>query len=176
LASDVDVAPRRDRATLVKQTLIIVVTFMVVALVCAWIWHAWWAPGPTAVVVDKKPYYEPDEEFRGTGLYMVVALVGGLVLGLLFSFLFEQDEVATLAAVVVGGVVAGLLMAWVGHHLGPENAADVARHTADFEKIDGDLHAGPLAAYVAFPGGAVLGSVAVLVTFTRRRLKTEPTG
>ena len=72
--------------------------------------------------------------------------------------------------------IAGLVMAWVGHHLGPENAADVARHTADFEKIDGDLHAGPLAAYVAFPGGAVLGSVAVLVTFTRRRLTTEPTG
>ena len=169
-------APRRDRATLVKQTLIILVTFVVVGLVCGWVWHAWWAPGPTAVVVGKKPYYEPDEEFRGTGLYMVVALVGGLVLGLLFSFLFEHDEVATLAAVVVGGVVAGLVMAWVGHHLGPENAADVARHTADFEKIDGDLDAGPLAAYVAFPGGAVLGSVAVLVTFTRRRLTTEPTG
>ena len=72
------------------------------------------------MVVDKKPYYEPDEEFRGTGLYMLIAGVAGLVLGLLFSFLLEHDEVATLAAVVAGGVVAGLLMAWVGHLLGPE--------------------------------------------------------
>ena len=176
MASDVAVVPRSDRATLLRQTLIVLVTFVVVALVCAWIWHAWWAPAPTGVVVDKKVYYEPDEEFRGTGLYMLVAGAAGLALGLLFSFLFEHDEVATLAAVVVGGVIAGLVMAWVGHHLGPENAADVARRTPDFEKIDGDLHAGPLAAYAAFPGGAVLGSVAVLVTFTRRRLKTEPTG
>ena len=176
MASDVAVAPRSSRATLLRQTLIILVTFVVVALVCAWIWHAWWAPAPTAVVVNHKPYYEPDEEFRGTGLYMLIAGVAGLLLGLLFTFLFENDEVATLATVVAGGVVAGLLMAWVGHLLGPENAAEVARHTADFEKIDGDLHAGPLAAYVAFPGGAVLGSVAVLVTFTRRRSQTEPTG
>ncbi len=176
MASDVAVAPRSSRATLLRQTLIILVTFVVVALVCAWVWHAWWAPAPTGVVVDKKVYYEPDEEFRGTGLYMLVAGLAGLVLGLLFSFLFDHDEVATLAALVVGGVVAGVVMAWVGHLLGPQNAAEVARHTADFEKIDGDLHAGPLAAFVAFPGGAVLGSVAVLVTFTRRRLKTEPTG
>ena len=175
MASDVAVAPRSNRATLLRQTLIILVTFVVVALVCAWIWHAWWAPAPPGVVVDKKVYYEPDEEFRGTGLYMLIAATAGLVLGLLFSFVFEADEVATLAAVVAGGVIAGLVMAWVGHLLGPENAADVARHTADFEKIDGDLRAGPLAAYVAFPGGAVLGSVAVLVTFTRRRSKTEPT-
>ena len=74
------------------------------------------------------------------------------MLGLLFSFLFEHDEVATLAAVVGRRAWSpACVMAWVGHHLGPENAADVARHTADFEKIDGDLHAGPLAAYVAFP-------------------------
>ena len=174
MASDVAVA-RTSRATLLRQTLIVLVTFVVVALVCAWIWHAWWAPAPTGVVVGKKVYYEPDEEFRGTGLYMLIAATAGLVLGLLFSFLFEADEVATLAAVVAGGVIAGLVMAWVGHLLGPENAADVARHTADFEKIDGDLRAGPVAAYVAFPGGAVLGSVAVLVTFTRRRSKSEPT-
>ncbi|MET1060516.1 MAG: hypothetical protein ABWX84_13025 [Nocardioides sp.] len=167
---------RTRRATLVRQTLIVLVTFVVVAVVCAWIWHAWWAPAPTGVVVDKKVYYEPDEEFRGTGLYMLIAAVAGLALGMLFQFLFERDEVATLAAVVAGGVIAGLVMAWVGHLLGPENAADVARRTADFEKIDGDLRAGPLAAYLAFPSGAVLGSVAVLVTFTRRRSTTEPTG
>ena len=175
MASDLSAA-RSDRATLLRQVLIVLVSFVVAGLVCAWLWHAWWAPPPQGVVVDKRVFFEPDEEFRGTGLYMLIASLAGLALGLLFAFVFERDEVTTLLAVVAGGVLAGLVMAWVGHLLGPENAAEVARNTADFEKMDGDLHAGPLAAYVAFPGGAVLGSVAVLITFTRRRLKTEPTG
>ena len=64
----------------------------------------------------------------------------------------------------------------LGHLLGPESAAEVARKTEDFERIDGDLHAGPLAAFVAFPGAAVLGNAVVLITFTRRRLVKEPEG
>ena len=175
MASDVSVV-RTARATLFRQVLIVLVAFVAAGLVCAWLWHAWWAPAPEAVVVDQRVFYDPDVEFRGTGLYMVVAALAGLALGLLFTFLFDHDEVTTLVAVVAGGVLAGLVMAWAGHALGPENAAEVARRTPDFEKIDGDLHAGPLAAYAAFPGGAVLGSVAVLITFTRRRLKTEPSG
>lgn len=175
MASDVSVS-RSDRATLLRHVLIVLVVFVAAGLVCGWLWHAWWAPAPEAVVVDERVFYEPDVEFRGTGLYMLVAALTGIALGLLFAFLFDHDEVTTLAAVVAGGVLAGLVMAWVGHVLGPENAAEVARRTPDFEKIDGDLHAGPLAAYVAFPGGAVLGDLAVLITFTRRRLKTEPPG
>ena len=167
---------RSDRATLLRQVVIVLVVFVAAGVVCGWLWHAWWAPAPDGVVVDKRVYYEPDVEFRGTGLYMLIAALAGIALGLLFAFLFDRDEVTTLTAVVVGGVLAGLVMAWVGHALGPENAAEVARHTADFEKIDGDLHAGPLAAYAAFPGGAVLGTVAVLITFTRRRSKAEPSG
>ena len=167
---------RSGRATLLRQALIVLGTFLVVALLCAWIWHAWWTPAPTGVVVDKKVYYEPDQEFRGTGIYMVLAALAGVVLGIVFAFLFDHDEVTTLVVVVVSAMLAGLLMAWFGHVLGPENATEVARRTPDFEKIHGDLRVGPPAAYVAFPGGAVLGVVAVLVTFTRRRLKTEPTG
>jgi membrane protease YdiL (CAAX protease family) len=154
----------------------VLLTCVVAGLLCAWLWHAWWAPPPEGVVVDGKAYFDPDAEFRGTGTYMPVAFVAGLVIGLVFAYVFEHDEVATLASVVTGAVVAGLVMAWVGHLLGPENATEVARHTADFEKIDGDLHAGPLAAYVAFPGGAVLGEAAVLITFTRRRFRAEPSG
>ena len=176
MASDVAVAPQRDRATLLRQVLIVLVTFVVAGLLCGWLWHAWWAPAPQATVFNKRPYFEPDAEFRGTGLYMLIAGLAGLLLGLFFAYFFDRDEVTTLAAVVVGAVVAGLLMAWVGHLLGPENADTVARRTADFEKIDGDLHAGPLAAYVAFPGGAVIGEAAVLVLFTRRASRTEPDG
>ena len=151
-------------------------TFVVAGVVCGFLWYALWTPAPKGTVFQHKVFFEPDAEFRGTGLYMVVASVAGLLLGLLFGWLFETDEVATLAAVAAGGLLAGLVMAWVGHLLGPESAAEVARRTADFERIDGDLHAGPVAAYVAFPGAAVLGNAVVLITFTRRRLTTEPDG
>lgn len=165
-----------DRATLLRQVIVILATFVVAGVVCGFVWYWLWTPAPQGTVFQHQVFFEPDAEFRGTGLYMLVAGVGGLVLGLLFGWLFESDEVATLAAVAAGGLFAGLVMALVGHLLGPESAAEVARKTEDFERIDGDLHAGPLAAFVAFPGAAVLGNAVVLITFTRRRLAKEPEG
>jgi hypothetical protein len=174
LASDRALAS--SRATLLRQVLVVLATFVVTGVVCGFVWHALWTPAPQGTVFGHEVFFEPDAEFRGTGLYMVVASVAGLLLGLLFGWLFDTDEVTTLAAVAVGGLLAGLVMAWVGHLLGPESAAEVARRTADFERIDGDLHAGPVAAYVAFPGAAVLGDAVVLITVTRRRPRVEPDG
>lgn len=144
-----------------------VAMFLLAGAGCGVLWHAWWAPPPTGVVVDGTVYFRPDAEFAGTGQYLVVAGVAGLLLGLVVTYLLERDELVTLAACLLGAVAAGLLMAWVGHLLGPESAEAVAARTADFEEIPGDLHAGPASAYLAFPAGTLLGAVIVLLSVTR---------
>jgi hypothetical protein len=155
-------------AARVREVVLVVLAFLLAGAACGWLWHAWWAPAPTGVVIEGQVFFPPDEAFSGTALYMLVAAGAGALLGVVLSLVFERDELWTLAAVVVGAVAAGVVMAQVGHLLGPEDVDRVAARTENFEEVPSDLRAGPLAAYAAFPGGALVGFVVVLVTFTRR--------
>lgn len=159
-----------DRRARVRLWLVVVGSFLLVGALAGVLWHAWWAPAPLGVVVEGQVFFPPDEAFAATATYMLVAAPAGLLLGGVLAYRHERDEVATLFAVLVGAVLAGVLMAQVGHLIGPEEADVVAARTADFEEVRGDLEPGPLPAYAAFPGGALVGVVVVLVTFTRRRV------
>ncbi|MBD8869233.1 hypothetical protein [Nocardioides donggukensis] len=165
-----------DRLARGRDAVLVVLGFTVAGALCGWLWHALWAPAPTGVVVGETAYFPPDQEFAGTGLYMLIAVLAGLVLGGVATFLLERDEVVTLAATVLGAVAAGAVMALVGHLLGPESVAEAIARTADYEEVRSDLRVGTPAAYAAFPGGALMGAVLVLVTFTRHTHAGEPTG
>lgn len=152
-----------------RQPLIVLVAFVVTGAGCGWLWHHLWAPAPTGVAFEGKMYFPDDTVFRGTGLYLLIAVGAGLVLGALLTYLLERDEVLTLVAVVLGAVIAGALMAWVGSMLGPESpqaAADAL--TQEPGEVTGALRADPLARWTSFPSGAVVGALFVLVTFNRR--------
>lgn len=155
--------------TIVREALIVIGAFVLVGVFCGWLWHHLWAPGPTGIVFDHVPRFEDDAEFRGTGLYFLIATIAGLAVSLVLTFVLEHDEVWILAAVVVGSLLAGGVMAAFGHVLGPDSAADFAAGAEDFEKVHGDLHAAMLTILVSFPGGALLGSVIVLTCFTHRQ-------
>lgn len=151
-----------------RDVALILLAFVVVGVLCGLLWHTWWAPAPEGVAVEGRPYFDDDVVARGLGLYVVIGAVAGLVLGIVAAFVFENDEVATVVALLVGAIIAGWLMALVGQWLGPESAVEAAKDTADFEPVRADLSAGWVAPFVAFPGGAMVGAVFVLVTFHRR--------
>lgn len=148
--------------------------FVLTGLLCGWLWYHLWAPAPQGVVYNHVPRFQDDADFRGPGSYFLIAVVAGLLLGLVLTYLLERDEVWTLAAVVVGALVAGGLMAGVGALLGPESAATVAERAEDFDKVSGDLHVPLQTVLTSFPGGALLGSVIVLTCFARRGDRTRP--
>ena len=145
--------------------------FVIVGALGGWLWHHLWAPAPEGLVYGGLARFDDDLEFRGTGLYLIIAVLLGLLGGLVCTYFFERHEVWTLAAVALGSVAAAFVMLGVGHTLGPDSAASFAEHADDFETVRGDLHATWLAVGVSFPAGALLGSVTVLSIFTGRTSK-----
>lgn len=141
--------------------------FLVAGVLGAVAWHAWWAPAPEGFVFEGAPYFGPDEEFRSTGTYVAVAAPMGLVLGVVLAWVLDRDERVTVAALVVGSVLASVVMMVIGHLLGPESASSVARGLADFEPVDADLRVQPGAAWLALPVSTLVGAVVVLLAFVK---------
>jgi len=157
-----------DHRASARDVIVVLLTFAAAGALGALLWHWWWSPAPTGFVFEKEPYFGPDLEFRSTGTYVVVSAGLGFLLGLLLTYLLDRDEVVTLVALVVGGVLAAGVMALVGHLLGPESAAEVARAAADGDSVKADLRVQPGAAYLIFPVASLVGSLVVLLTFPNR--------
>lgn len=156
---------------MVRRGLVVLGTFVVAGALAALLWFWWWSPAPETdvyLIDGGRPFFEPDEQFRSTGLYLAVAVPLGLVLGALFSWTYDHDEVLTLALVVVAAVVAGLVMAGVGTLLGPDGPTPIdldADYSGGFPTTHAALSAAPVAWFLGFPGGALVGAVLVLVAF-----------
>lgn len=157
-----------------REPLVILVVFLVAGLAAGWVWHQIWAPAPTGVGYQGRTLFSDDVIFEATGLYVLIAIGVGLLVGAVLTYLLERDEVATLLAVVVGALLAGLVMALVGGALGPDSAQAAAEQFSEKPgEVTADLSVVPLAMWTCFPGSAVVGALFVLVTFTRRT-PTEP--
>ena len=159
-----------------RDVAVVLVAFAVAGALGAFIWHWWWTPAATGFVFENEPYFGPDLEFRSTGTYVVVSAALGFLLGLVLTWLRDRDEVLTLVSLVVGGALAALLMAVIGHVLGPESAAAVARGAADGDSVTADLRVQPGPAYLPFPVSALIGALVVLLTFPDRDFLKEPRG
>ncbi|MDT0201271.1 hypothetical protein [Nocardioides sp. AE5] len=155
-------------ARALRQALVVVLTFIVAGVVCGWLWHQVWAPAPEGFVYQHVPRFEDDEVIRSTGLYFLIAAAAGLLLGLVLTWWFEADEVITLAAVVLGALVAGWVMIGMGAWLGPESMEKVAAGAEDWTELKASMEVAGAAPWVAFPGGALAGAFVILVCFRSR--------
>jgi len=150
---------------LLRDAVAVVAAAALVGAVCGALWELWWTP-PTGLVLDHVWY--PDEEgvrqlFTGTGLYTVVALAGGVLLGAVCAWLFDQVELVTLVAVAVGSVLAGWLMLEVGTALAPPDPTEAATTAEDYTELPGTLEVEGDGAFVAFPTGALTGIAVVFI-------------
>lgn len=166
----------------------VVAGFAAAGALCGWLWFTIWSP-PSGVVVSNQWFPDPIEaglraDFSGTGLYVVIALVAGLVLGAVSAYFFDRSELATLVAVAVGSALAGWLMLQVGLELSPPDPEVLAKTAEDGTELDGHLYVGSSAdeealvkqpALLCFPAAALLGLCAIyLVTRSRRGARKSP--
>lgn len=158
-----DTAPddrRRPAARVVAvQASLVVVVFAVAGAAAGWLWYHLW-DAPSGVVAGGVWYTDEAglrEDFSGVALYVVVAAVAGLVLGVLTAWLLDRAELVTLAAVLVGSVLAGYLMLVVGHHLSPPDPQHLAASAADGTRLRGELAVDSWPPRAAFPFGALVG-------------------
>jgi hypothetical protein len=161
----------------IARALAVVLGFAAVGALAGVAWEALWE-APAGVVYQDQWFLDPagpDVAFAGTALYVVLAVPAGLVLGALAGLL-RRHEAVTLAAVVVGSLVAGWLMYAVGHALGPPDPRVLAAQEPDYSRVAADLVlAGPedttapyrSTAAAAFPMGALAGLTLVYLSGLR---------
>ncbi|MFN8195009.1 MAG: hypothetical protein U0R80_12085 [Nocardioidaceae bacterium] len=153
--------------------------FVVGGSVGGWLWERRWVP-PRGVAYSHQFILTgqgPARDFSGTGSYLLIALVIGLLLGLTVALVVRGQEVAALVAVVAFSALAAWLMATVGHRLGPPDPTVVAATAADFTKLRQQLVVNGFSPYLALPFGALLGLVGgylLLFLFPGLRRRATP--
>ncbi|WGL53873.1 hypothetical protein P5P86_08590 [Nocardioides sp. BP30] len=156
----------------------IVVAFAVIGVICGFIWAAAWSPAQGAVV--KHVWYPLSWDraqptyFAGTGWYVVIGMIAGAIVGALAAWLCDRAELVTLAAVVLGGLLAAYLMRVVGLHRGPGDPQRLAKTAADGTKLPSQLTLTNWWMLAAMPGGALASLSVVFLTVTKRTPVRHP--
>lgn len=158
-----------------RQVLLVLVAFAVVGAIAGMVWEWVWTP-PSGVALGHE--FLLDEaglrgDFSGAALYVLVASLAGLLLGVLVAVLSDRHELLTLAAVAAGSVLAAWLMLQVGTALGPPDPQPLAAAAEDYTPFVGDLQITGWSPYVAFPGGALVGLIVIFIGLNRRSAADE---
>jgi hypothetical protein len=168
------------------RVLVVLGTFAVVGAIAGVVWEWLWTP-PLGIVYRGQWILEPsgpDYAFSGTGWYVVVALVAGVLTALVLGWVLVSGELTTLTAAVVGSVLAGWLMFTVGHSLGPPDPRPLAAAKDDLERLPSDLRVAvddpepedaaysvASSAFLSFPLGTAVGLSLVWFTTRGRRVR-----
>lgn len=159
-----------DRVSALRQVIGVLLVFAVAGALAGVVWEWVWTP-PTGVVIGHEFLLDGPglrAEFSGTALYVVIAAVTGLLLGVVVSVLSDRHELLTLVAVVAGSVLAGWLMMVVGLALDPPDPGPLARTAEDYTPLQDELQVSGRSPYVAFPGGSLVGLIVVFIGLHRR--------
>ena len=167
-------APSTGR--LVAQLGLVVAALAAVGALAGVVWQ--WVWTPTIGVVADHRWTAGDaiglqHEFSGTGWYVVVGTLAGLIAGVVIALLVNRKPLLTLAAVVVGSVLGAWLMLVVGTSLGPPDQDDVARTADDGTPVPIALTVSGHSPFIALPAGALLGLCVVFVGLSPRT-RPEP--
>lgn len=168
----------RDLRVALLQAGAIVVVFAVVGVICGFIWEAAWSPAQGEVV--KHVWYPVSWDraqptyFAGTGWYVVIGTVAGAIVGALAAWLCDRAELVTLAAVIVGGLLAAYLMRVIGLHRGPGDPQRIAKTAADGTKLPSQLTLTNWWMLMAVPGGALATLSVVFLTVSKRAPRRHP--
>jgi len=171
------------------DVLLVVLGCVAAAALAGVVWESVWHASP-GVAFDHKWYLQPEayaDDFRGTGLYVLIAFGFGLAVSVLAAFARERNELATLFGVLLGSALAAWVMYAVGHRLGPPDPRILAQAAADYDPLPSDLRVQgghhvvawlewipgwrgrlPGAPFLAWPIGAVVGLSAVYFLFPGR--------
>lgn len=153
-----------------RQVLLVLVGFAVVGALAGVMWEWVWTP-PTGVALGKEFLLDGDGlrgEFSGTAVYVAVASLAGLLVGVLVAVLSDRDELLTLVAVAAGSVLAAWVMLEVGAALGPPDPGPLARTAEDYTPLVDELQVAGRSPFVALPGGALVGLIVIFVGLNRR--------
>lgn len=164
------------------QAVVFMAVFALSGALAGFVWERVW-DAPVGVAFQDQWFLEPagpDYSFSGTGWYVIVALVAGALTTIVLAWWWPRHEVMSLAAIVVGSMLAGWVMFTMGHALGPPDPQLLAAGKEDLTAIPSDLTLAGVdgrprlfrldsSAMAAFPIGAMLASIYVFLVDRRHR-------
>jgi disulfide bond formation protein DsbB len=157
--------PDRLRTALLQLGLAALVLVVVGALAGV-VWEWVWSP-PLGVTVDHR-WVAQDEanlrgQFSGTGWYVVVGALAGLVGGAAAALLLDRVPIATLIGVAIGSLLGAAVMYRVGVALGPDDPDGVARGAKNGTQLPAALAVSGHSPWVALPAGALVAMALVFL-------------
>lgn len=171
------VSPDRGslRPALVQLALAIAV-LAVAGVLAGVVWEWVWTP-PHGAVLDHtwKPLDESSlrGQFTGTGWYVVVGSIAGLVGGALVALFLDRQPLVTLLGVLVGSALGAWLMYVVGVALGPDDPVEAARTAKDGTHLLGSLDVSGASPWIALPAGALVALTLVFLGLSAVHRSTE---
>lgn len=138
--------------------------FLVAGVIGALVWwqvtdlpQATRAQGAVVVEADQL-----GKEVNIDGWFFVIALVGGLVSGIVLTLWRRRDAVLTVVLVTLGGGLASFVMQRLGRMLGPGSEVDALRHKADGAHALMRLQVHATGVLWVWPAAAALGALVYL--------------
>lgn len=170
-----------------------------------WLWWQWWAPAPKGRVFETPdgPVWFPTpfdpgiaRDFGGTATYAVLALLLGLLLGLVGAVVARHRAVLGLVTVGLASILAAVVMVMVGVSQSPPDPQERADQVDIGTKLPGHLHVTASeiglwdwvadlvgdddrrlelpTPYLVWPVGALLGYLVVMLSINARSEPAEP--
>jgi hypothetical protein len=145
----------------------VLAAYAVAGIALSWVWF--WLWGPADGQVFSHQWYASSEalrgDFSGTGLYVLLALGGGAVLGILSAMLGGRQPLVTTIAAVLGSLLAGWLMLHLGQGLGPADPRVLAKTADDGTQLPSALRVTGTSPRFAFTMGTLAALAFVFTIF-----------
>ena len=154
----------RRRPAVVVDVVVVVGWFLLAGLLGGLLW--WQLTDlPEVTRFEGRAVLQPTELTKEVGIdgwFFVIALVAGLVSGVVLSAWRRRDPVATVLLVTGGAVLAAYAMLAVGLVVGPDEQTAVLRAAADGETAPMQLAPHAPGVVWVWPAAAALGSLVYL--------------
>jgi len=174
MTGEVTTPPRHAAGGLVRDVGLVVGMFAVGGLVGAGVWRWAWTPFRGTVLNGVWYPQTNASAFSATGLFVVIGLGIGVVLGVLSALLTDRRELLTLGLVLGSALLAAWIMLKVGQLGMPADPSRLARNAPDRSQLPATLTVRGLTPLVAFPTGALLGLCSVFVGIARKPRDRPP--
>jgi hypothetical protein len=162
-----DPSPVRHRRSggLVGDLAVVLGGLLLLGVVCGVVWSLLVDPAEFTKLRGGGVMQEEDlgKRFSADGVYVVIAVVAGLVSGLVLTWWRSRDVLLTSLLLLVGAGLAAVAMALTGHLLGPGDPGAALAAARVGARVPERLGVDAFPVYLAWPIAVLAGALVVLL-------------